>query len=189
MSKFGKRFSQGFTLIELMIVIVIAAILITIAAPSFSSLIKKNNVEAMQSKLASAISTARTEAASRNKVVAICPSTDGATCTASANWDRGWVVFEDANQDQSTTDEEVIDVYEYAGDYTMRSSGLTYLSFNSQGFLLNGTANTIVICEPDGTTSYARGIYVNASGLVIKTQDTDNDGIQNIPGGNNLACP
>lgn len=164
---------DGFTLVELMVVIVIAAILLTIAVPSFQNLVKRNNVDSLQSKLSSAMATARTEAASRNKVVTICASINETDC-ASGVWARGWIVFEDNNGNGSVDSGDVlIDVYNNSTAYTIASdpTTATAISFSSQGFITNnGVATTLTICEPDGGASYARGLIVNTSGLVVKTK-------------------
>jgi type IV fimbrial biogenesis protein FimT len=185
---------RGFTLIELMVVIIIAAILLTIAVPSFSTLIKRNNVDSLQSKLSSALATARTEAASRNKVVTICHSDDESTC--SGTWSDGWIVFEDNDYSKSvTTGDVLIDVYRNSGQYTIDSGDArTSISFNAQGFIVEGDAMLLTICEPDKELGYARGLFVNKSGLVMKTKDSDGDGKHNRPNPEsgedpNLSCP
>jgi type IV fimbrial biogenesis protein FimT len=180
---------RGFTLIELMVVIIIAAILLTIAVPSFSTLIKRNNVDSLQSKLSSALATARTEAASRNKVVTICHSDDESTC--SGTWSDGWIVFEDNDRSYDfSTGDVLIDVYRHNSQYSI-SAAAASLSFNAQGFLVGGTNTLLLICDPDAEEIYARGLYVNLSGLVMKTRDTNSNGIHNDPTDptTDLDCP
>lgn len=174
--------AKGFTLIELMIVIVIAAILLTIAVPSFDSVMKKNSAEALQSRIASALSTARTEAASRNSFITICSSTDGATCDGEAtDWGQGWIIFEDESSASVTAPDAankiVIDVFESDGNYAVKADQKAMV-FNTQGFSLAGNTNTFTICPPGDDISYARGLIVNRSGLIVKIKDTST-----------LSCP
>ena len=185
---------RGFTLIELMVVIIIAAILLTIAVPSFSSLIKRNNVDSLQSKLSSALSTARTEAASRNRIITICGS-NAAQDACGTDWSQGWIIFEDSGTTGAYANdgsEELIDVYRHSSDYSI-SSAADALSFNAQGFLVGGSNTLLLICEPDAEEQYARGLFVNQSGLVMKTRDTNSNGIHNDPTSTNAAsdlnCP
>jgi type IV fimbrial biogenesis protein FimT len=62
---------RGFTLIELMVVVAIAAILLTLAAPSFTGYMNKKRVEGVAAELATDIQFARTEAVVRNAPVRI----------------------------------------------------------------------------------------------------------------------
>lgn len=184
---------RGFTLIELMVVVVIAAVLLTIAVPSFQTIILRSNVDSLQSRLSSAFATARTEAASRNRVVTICSSNNEATC-AGGDWSEGWIIFEDIDADGAfvaADDGAVIDVYRDNTDYTIASNGAQSISFTSQGFIVGGMPTLLTVCEPDNEDLFARGLFVNASGLVMKTRDSDGSGIHDSPiaAGTDLTCP
>lgn len=93
------RAVRGFTLVELMVTIAILGILITLALPSFASLIERMRIEGAVGKLRTDIAYARTEAMRTGQSVHICKR-DGASTTAcgtgtTANWEQGWLVFSD----------------------------------------------------------------------------------------------
>lgn len=168
---------SGFTLIELMVAIVIVAIIFSIGVPSFDDILKRNNVESLQMKLASAVSSARSEAASRNTFVSMCSSSDAATCSGS--WSDGWITFEDHDADGTFDSSEIlIDVYEHASSYSFKAANSTgnavsRMTFTSQGYMQGSEATLFTVCEPDSEVRYARGIFVSASGLMVKTADND----------------
>lgn len=170
-----KPFQQGFTLIELMVAIVIVAIIFSIGVPSFDDVMKRNSVESLQMKLASAVTSARSEAASRNTLVSMCASNNAASCAG--GWSDGWITFEDHNGDGVFDNTEIlIDVYEHASEYTFTAtnsggSGVSRMTFSSQGYMIGSEATLFTVCEPDKKVKYARGIYVSASGLMVKTAD------------------
>ena len=90
----------GFTLIEMLIVVAIAAILLALAAPSFREMLVKRSVQAAGETLASDMRFARSEALKRSTQTVVCRSTDGATCTAAVggySWNGGWLVFVDSD--------------------------------------------------------------------------------------------
>ncbi len=189
---------QGFTLIELMVTLTVAGILIGVAVPSFQGFIKRNQAESLQSQVASAVATARTEAAARNTFITICASDDSAAC--GGNWNNGWIVFE--NPDKDTTrdaDEVTVATFENTSSSSFDvaqgqnlANKLTQLTFNQQGFLLGESSVLITICNAQKETAYVRGLFVNASGLVVKTQDNNKDGVQDYYNSGTLtalACP
>ena len=171
------KIEQGFTLIEMMITIVIAAILVSVGVPSFESVLKRNNIESLQMKLASAVSTARSEAASRNITVSMCSSNNTTAC--GGIWSDGWISFEDVDADGVLDATEiVIDVYEHDSNYTIAAtnkSGATTgrLTFSPRGYMEGTEAALFTMCEPKKEVQYARGIFVSASGLMVKTRDSD----------------
>ena len=79
---------RGFTLIELMVVVAIAAILLMVAAPSFNETIEQSRVETVQNDLMRDVAFARQQALSRNSLVTICRSADGASCAGAGDWNQ-----------------------------------------------------------------------------------------------------
>lgn len=85
--------ARGFTLLELLVSITIAAILAAIAIPSFRTTIQKHRLRSATDNLQAAIDYARTEAVLRATYVSLCASSDGATCSASKSYETGWIVY------------------------------------------------------------------------------------------------
>jgi len=63
--------SQGFTLLELMIVIAVVAILVTIGTPSFQFILDKNRLKGAAEELVQQLQLARAEAIKQNKQVQV----------------------------------------------------------------------------------------------------------------------
>ncbi|MBL1293328.1 MAG: GspH/FimT family pseudopilin [Thiotrichales bacterium] len=76
----GKHY--GFTLIELLITLSIVAILVTVAAPNFSSMLQNNRLATQTNLLIADLNFARSESIKRNTTIHLSPSEDG--------WDSGW---------------------------------------------------------------------------------------------------
>ncbi len=90
----------GVTLIELMATLGIVAILGAIAIPSFASLQRSTARTTAINDFVHSIFFARSEAITRNAVVSICRSNDGAVCAnKDSNWNGGWIVFENIDHD------------------------------------------------------------------------------------------
>jgi prepilin-type N-terminal cleavage/methylation domain-containing protein len=85
---------RGFTLIELMMVLVLVAILLGIGGPSFQASLQRNRMLSTVNDMAAALSFARAEAVIRTQPVAMCPTTDSAAC-AGTSWETGYLVFVD----------------------------------------------------------------------------------------------
>ena len=86
----------AFTLVELVVTMAVAAILLTIAIPSFQTVIQNSRIATQANSLLTDLNYARSEALRRNLNVGICASNDGATC-GGANWGLGRIVFADSN--------------------------------------------------------------------------------------------
>ncbi len=87
------RASAGFTLVELIVTIAVAAILITVAVPSFKHMIESNRLSTTANNLVSALRTAQMEAIKRNTSTQFCGDggNGGDTLGAACNDDPGAV--------------------------------------------------------------------------------------------------
>lgn len=177
---------RGFTILELMVTIAIAAVLVSIAAPSFQSLISASRRDSAFSSLVDAIATARVEAVTRGVGVTLCATNDpGAvvpSCSGSNAWERGILVRQGGT---------VIQVWGKAPDgVTVRAIGFAQPS--SVTFALDGTiasGGTLVVCDDDGADE-AQAVVISVSGLSRIAVDDDGSGtIVDSHTGANVTCP
>jgi type IV fimbrial biogenesis protein FimT len=149
---------QGFTMVELMVSVSIAAILAVMAAPSFSSFISKGRADSASKQMFSDLNMARVESIKRNRRVLVCPSPNTSTITGCAtgnSWANGWVMCVDGDNDgvcdsiTATTDPN------YPNPFAIRSP-------MSSGITMTGTANPITF-KPDGSGVLASLSIVSGS--------------------------
>lgn len=144
--------ARGFTLIELMVTISIAAILALIALPSMRSLIERNALAGQVNGFIGAITLARTEAIKRNATTVLCRSTNAETgspptCSNGTDWKSGWMVFLDRN-DNGSFDTENGDVllrvqggFPKSKSITQNTSTSGKLVFRRTGLMQTGTSS------------------------------------------------
>lgn len=180
--------NRGFTLLELLVTISIVAILAAVAIPSMESSSKRSDVKAHQRSFSSALSYARGEAVSRNKLVAMCASVDGANC--GNDWSGGWIIFVDdgAGSNYSNgdldTDETMLQVYSHESRSLARvvdgdnsSTALDSLSWNFRGYTDDGGRAVAIICTHDADAPFTRGLILERSGRVLESRDADASGV------------
>ncbi len=101
MKNYGVRTTQhGFTLLELMVTVAIAALLLTVAVPSFSQMIRGSRTTSHANELLGAMIIGRSEAMKRRQIVSVCaratPATSPETCAIGNSWAGGWLVYTDS---------------------------------------------------------------------------------------------
>jgi type IV fimbrial biogenesis protein FimT len=75
---------RGFTIVELMTVVIIVAVLGAVAMPSLQSVIINQRLASTASDLVSALNTARIEAIKRSETLQVVP--------VSNDWNNGWLI-------------------------------------------------------------------------------------------------
>lgn len=90
---------HGFTLIELMTVLAVAAILAMLGAPSMGKLLARTREAGAEVALAGSLRHARAVAVMHNARVLACPSRDGRHCNYGEDWQHGWLVADDNDDD------------------------------------------------------------------------------------------
>jgi type IV fimbrial biogenesis protein FimT len=160
--------NRGFTLIELMVVLVLVVIFVLIGIPSYRSVTTTNRMATEMNAFVGDLQYARSEAIKRGQFVTMCASADGASCLGAntTNWTPGWIVFADANHN------DVVD----AGESIVRiqaamqgGDGLTSnvggaVTFNRNGFTTN--AQTITLNDSANTTQPRRCASISLVGRV-----------------------
>jgi type IV fimbrial biogenesis protein FimU len=132
--------SQGFTLIELMITVVILGIFAAIAVPSFTSFINNNKVQSVSNELSSLLQYARSSAAQNN--------TPHIVCLSSGTW-----TVKRASLCSSTND--MRSMTSPANITITASSGLIPIIFNPNGTTATTTNPRLIICNgTDATSGY-----------------------------------
>ena len=146
----------GFTLVELTIVLAIASLLLTVAAPAYGDWIAAYQLRNHAEQLASSMNLARSEAIKRGYRVNLCPTADTRRCADAAGWSAGWLVWVDANRDGRIDDGEPVLRVERATVPGIRVAANhpleDYVSFTALGSarLLNGglQMGTFTVCRP-----------------------------------------
>ncbi|MGC1547762.1 MAG: GspH/FimT family pseudopilin [Rhodanobacter sp.] len=157
---------QGFTLIELVVTLVVLAILLAIALPSFTTAINNNHVASASNTLLADISYARTEAIDRGTDVSICPSSTGQTCTGGTAYDTGWLVYtytagnavvSTAYDNTSATNVVLRYTTAQRGVSIQTESTVPIISFGPQGEMKpDTTESSFVTCSTSGTGGTAQ---------------------------------
>ena len=177
-----KSRSHGFTLIELMVVLSIAAAVLVIGVPAFQNFRINGRMTNSANDLLSATVLARTEAIKLQTLVALCPSANpgdaAATCTAGST--LGWIVFQDTDGNcvrKLDGTEPLIDTRQFDNSIVTNPLRVKYdgtcLQFGATGFVSSATTlKHIVMCDNRGTTpqpgltniSASRGILIVPTG-------------------------
>jgi type IV fimbrial biogenesis protein FimT len=189
---------NGFSLIEAMVTLAIAAIVLSIGVPSFQLYIQNNHQTTAISEMATALQLARNTAITRRTPVTLCKSPNGTNCViggGSGDWSQGWMMFTNPNGIDGTAGltaaEELLRVHEaLQGNNTFIGSGpiVNQVTFMPRGLINNGFGGTITHCDSRGNTA-ANALVISIGGQVRQAEDTDGDGVVENGTGGPVTCP
>ncbi len=143
--------NAGFTLIELMIVMVVVAIFVTVGVPNFQNLVSDNRLSTQANSLVSSLQLARSEALKLRTPVSVCRTTNGTDCAGPGAWETGWLVFIDSNANGDVDGEQIIQsISGLDSGVTLRAAAAPFTDF--------------VNYQPSGLQSAAAGNFRLCSG-------------------------
>jgi type IV fimbrial biogenesis protein FimT len=155
---------RGFTMVELMVTLLLLAILLGIAVPSFRDASLSSRLTGYANDLVAGVQIARSEAIKRNLSVTLCASEDGATCAEDVGWEVGWIVraprpsapgtFDVVERHAPLTDEFII----------TEAAGTTELSFPATVVGVTPMPITFTVCRETPVGKQEREVTVTASG-------------------------
>ncbi|MCB1690867.1 MAG: GspH/FimT family pseudopilin [Halioglobus sp.] len=171
--------ARGFTLIELMIVLVVLATLVSVGMPLMQGQLARSRLQAESSRFLGAIQLARSEAVMRNLPVSICPSAMAITGIpeCSGIYADGWIVFANPGKDSivDADTDEVLQVFEAlpAGFQLTNRSGTNNAS-RLVNYLPDGSAHsprTFMFCPPQHSVVPSLSIVMNIVGRARLVED------------------
>jgi len=162
----------GFTLIELMVTVAIAAVLLVVAVPSFVSFQRNSELTSATNSFVAAVNAARGEAMKRGMNAMLVPATG-------TDWSSGWTVFVDQDRsgglntgDTTVVQQPALSSYFSATGHGTASETPAYIMFDASGYAKTKTAGfgalTITIARNDlsdtANTEQTRRVVIAKSG-------------------------
>lgn len=174
-----RKFSPGFTIIELMVVLAIVSILLALAVPSMVDMRQRSDVVRFSSALQESLNSARMQAINGGDEVSVCASSDGQHCDGT--W-GGWLVF------QGDVPATTVPITDPVAQHSL--SGVTIDGPNSITFDGIGASNSSFLARIcDTSDTIVRAIHVSILGRVRSSMDSDHDGVHESPvDGTALTC-
>jgi type IV fimbrial biogenesis protein FimT len=178
------RAARGFTLVELMVTLLVLAVLLGLAVPSFRDAALSSRLTGYANDLVASVQIARSEAIKRNATVTLCASTNGSTCATAGGWEVGWIILAPRQETVPAADPDdppvvttVIDVVDRHAPLTdefiiAESSGLTEMDFPPT--VVGVTAATFTVCREIPVGKQEREVSVTLTGATA-VEITENE--------------
>jgi len=126
------------------------------AVPAFIGLVEEFQVDGKQRNFISGIKYTQSEAVKRNTNVTMCvaSTTSDNTCdpTVANDWQQGWYIFDDPDQDQVIDDPatEILRSQEPVANVTFVTvADVNAISFTGNGAMIPAATTTFTFCTAD----------------------------------------
>ena len=168
--------TQGFTLIELMVVLALAAIIATFAVPSFQSAMARQKLNLAASDLLVSATQARSEAIKNNRQAIVQP------VTSDSDWSQGWRIYVDMDNSKTYTEGDLLITTVPAAAssislYETPTLDPNLIGFDANGFALGSNAGRIVFSSSILGSGYRKGVVISRTGRArICTTQPGSDG-------------
>ena len=166
----------GVTLVELVIALAIIGILLGFVSSSVSAAMNASRTSSGLSSLLASLTRARSNAANAEVDVVLCPSADGASCSAGDHWENGWIAFAVTHGGSDRDADEPVLLRQDALPpkvHLVTTKGRTRIRFQPSGGNAGSNA-TFTFCDGRGSRAASAYAMSNAGNLHATTVEPAN---------------
>ena len=153
----GTTHYSGVTLVELLVTLVIAGILVGLAAPQFSEMVRSSYLSGQANDLIADLNFTRSESIKRGGNVGLCAGNVTSGCTGT--WTSGRVMFVDTNGNGA---------WDAASDSVIRSREALDGSTTLNTSIYNSATNAVVAGSPTIVVYGGAGATTLTTGYVLR---------------------
>lgn len=171
--------APGFTALELLVAMAVAAILLTLGVPAFTAQVLDARLTAAVNRVVHGMHVARQEALKSGADVVVCRSPSGRQCADSGDWRTGLIVFVNRDRD----DPPRVD----AGETVLQvepAFPLDAILANRRAFVFRpwtrSVNGTLIFCDRRGVAR-ARAVVVSYTGRPRATSAATANGALKCP--------
>jgi type IV fimbrial biogenesis protein FimT len=168
-----KKEHTGFTLVELMITLAVGITILGIGIPAFTGMMASNRTTGYANEMIGALRLARSEAVKRGEGVTICASNTANTACDGANWQNGWLLFTDPDNDRTYTaaSDTLVRVWQAPEGGVVFDSAPNNIRFRASGEL-SGSVADFAFQSGDCSGDQARTVSISRMGRPNITRST-----------------
>ena len=178
-----RRRCAGVSLVETLTALAILLGLQALAWPSMADMLASLRLRSGAEALMSALNLTRSDAVQRNGRVVLCKSPTGLVCTDRGDWQVGWMVFQDFNNNGARDVSEPLIYRQEPLPAGLRISGNetveTFVSYTPYGYarLLRGgfQAGTFSICSTQAGRGAGFVVKIASSGRARMAKATEKE--------------
>ena len=163
-----RRKPAGFTLVEATVAMAVLGIGMGIAVPAWQGAVAATHAGAARTALGGTLLAAMTHSTVTGVEVVVCASPDGADCSGSIDWSRGWIAFADLDGNRRRSANETLLRREsalHAGVHLRSTRGRTRIVLQPQGGAAAGSNVTFTLCDRRGPAKASSLVLANSGRL------------------------
>lgn len=200
-----RRRLSGFTLVELVVALAVAAVLLGVGVPSFTSAIQNSRIGTQYNQVTRAFFLARSEAVKSGEFVVVCARSapESEQCGDETDWANGWLVFVDVDSNVAAPakveagDTIIATEPAVSGDNTVQAfaslasgaapEAVAHVRYRPRGDT-DWQGGSVVVCDAERGEEHSRAINVKLTGSIQPGRPSGTERIPRDAFGSPIDC-